>query len=513
MRFFLSTGSGPLFLSCRLAASLGAVLLAGPVARAQAPASTASTAVAIQPAMIQPGSALLIDIDAKSPLLGVDYSPDGKRVVACGLGHSVVVYELATHQPVLTLKGHTDDVVAVKYSPNGRYIASGGVDHALILWDALTGELLRKNIEHTDYVRDVAFSPDSKLLATAGWDGQSLVFDTFSGQRVAALKEPKLADASAANAAYNPTKTTQGRSNAITSVAFNPAGTELLTASGDHTLRVWNTTTWDQKNVLNGHADEVWDGRYSPNGRYVVSGAWDNTARVWELRTQQCTQVLAAHVSDVWATTFSPDGQLIATGGGDRKVKIWDAVTGLLVADLSGDLHTAEIENLAFSPNGHSLVSVSRDGHLKLWRIPGTADRVGAYARYNYEKWARKGEFEKTVDFEARTSHKLERVQAFQQQGMAQMLAAYAATGSWQGFTLKEYNADNESFVVMSSAFPTTAYRVKVAPKEAEQFRANFGRGTYGAPVFEVTDSAIALGNVSVNVAQGAASRQYVIQH
>ncbi|WP_223651613.1 WD40 repeat domain-containing protein [Hymenobacter psoromatis] len=509
MRSLLPIGSGPIFFSCRLVAGLSVVLLAGSVAQAQAPAGAA---VSIQPAMIQPGSALLIDIDTKSPLLGVDYSPDGKRIVACGLGHSVVVYELATHQPVLTLKGHTDDVVAVKYSPNGRYIASGGVDHALILWDALTGELIRKNTEHTDYVRDVAFSPDSKLLATAGWDGQSLVFDTFSGQRVAALKEPKLTDA-AVNVAYNPTKTTQGRSNAITSVAFNPAGTELLTASGDHTLRVWNTATWDQKNVLNGHADEVWDGRYSPNGRYVVSGAWDNTARVWELRTQQCTQVLAAHVSDVWATTFSPDGQLIATGGGDRKVKIWDAVTGLLVADLSGELHTAEIENLAFSPNGHSLVSVSRDGHLKVWRIPGVADRVGAYARYNYEKWARKGEFEKTVDFEARTSHKMERVQAFQQQGLAQMLTAYATTGSWQDFALKDYNADNESFAVVSSAFPTTTYRVKVTPKEAEQFRVNFGRATYGTPVFEVTDSAIALGNVSVSVAQGTASRQYVILH
>ena len=97
------------------------------------------------------------EIQTQAALLGVDYSPDGKRIVTCGLGRDVVVYDVESGKPLLILKGHTDDVVAVKYSPNGRYIASGGVDKALILWDALTGELLRKNTDHTDYVRDVAF--------------------------------------------------------------------------------------------------------------------------------------------------------------------------------------------------------------------------------------------------------------------------------------------------------------------------------------------------------------------
>ena len=132
--------------------------------------------------------ALIKSIQTPAALLGVDYSPDGKRVVAGGLGRDIVVYDVETAKPVLTLKGHTDDAVTVKYSPNGRYIASGGVDRALILWDALTGELLRKNTDHTDYVRDVAFSPDSKLLVSAGWDGQALVFNTLSGQRMASLK-------------------------------------------------------------------------------------------------------------------------------------------------------------------------------------------------------------------------------------------------------------------------------------------------------------------------------------
>ena len=261
-----------------LALVFGAAALSGPKAHAQGALTAAASAPAaallpIAPSSPTAPSALLNDIKTKAPLLGVDYSPDGKRLVACGLGRDIIVYSAETGQPVLTLKGHTDDVVAVKYSPNGRYIASGGVDHALILWDAFTGELIRKNTEHTDYVRDVAFSPDSKQLASAGWDGQALVFDTFSGQRLASLKGTASPDATAGPAiAYDKNKTTKGRTGNMTSVAFNPAGTELLTASGDHTLRIWNTSTWQQKAVLNGHSDEVWDARYSPNGQYVVSG-------------------------------------------------------------------------------------------------------------------------------------------------------------------------------------------------------------------------------------------------
>lgn len=488
--------AGPLAL-------LGLVLLGAAPARAQ---DTAAQAAAV--ATTNAGSSPLVaDIKTKSPLLGVDFSPDGKRVVACGLGRDILVYDIATRQPVLTLKGHADDVVSVKYSPNGRYIASGGVDHALILWDALTGELIRKNTDHTDYVRDVTFSPNSKLLASAGWDGQALVFDTFSGQRLATLKNPKPSEAAGPAAAYDRTKTTQGRTNNVTSVAFNPDGTELLTASGDHTLRIWNTETWQQKALLVGHTDEVWDARYAPNGQFAVSGAWDNTARVWDLRTNRVARVLSAHVSDVWATTFSPDGQLIATGGGDRKVKIWDAVTGLQICDISGDLHTAEVENLAFSADGRLLASVSRDGTLKLWQVPTTSTRIGAYARYNYEKWARKGEFEKTADFDERTAHKVEKVQEFQKECQALMLANYGNTANWKSLTIKDYNADKEQYTVASAAFPARTYHVKVSPKEAELFRTNFATATYGVPTFSLADGDIVLDNVSVS----NATRQYTI--
>ena len=452
--------------------------------------------------------AAILTIQTKAALLGVDYSPDGKRVVTCGLGRDIVVWDALTGRPTLTLKGHTDDVVAVKFSPNGRYIASGGVDKALILWDALTGEILRKNTDHTDYVRDVAFSPNSKMLASAGWDGQALVFDTFSGQRLATLGT--LNKPGGAAQAYDKAKTNKGRTTNMTSVAFNPAGTELLTASGDHTLRGFDTNTWKEKFVLNGHTDEVWDARYSPNGLYAVSGAWDNTARVWDLHTQRPVYTIPAHVSDVWGTAFSPDGQLIATCGGDRKVRLWDMATGLLVRDVSGDLHTAEVENVCFSPDGRTLASVSRDGSCRIWAVPGTEARLDAYVAENMEKWAKKSEFEKTDEYQKRIAKRTEREAEFRAEGQEKMLAAYGNTANWQSFVLSDYNADTEYFTLLSTLFPAP-YRIKVSPKDAEQFRDNFKQISYGAPRFELQDGAILLKQASVTETGPGVGKSFTI--
>ena len=451
------------------------------------------------------------EIQTSAALLGVDYSPDGKRIVTCGLGRDIVVYDVDSGKPLLILKGHTDDVVAVKYSPNGRYIASGGVDKALILWDALTGELLRKNTDHTDYVRDVAFSPNSKLLASAGWDGQALVFDALGGQRVATLGVAR-ATAAAPATTYDKGKTAKGRSTNMTSVAFSPDGSELLTANGDHSLRVWNTTTWQQKMALVGHTDEVWDARYAPNGQYVVSGAWDNTARVWDLKTQKVVYTIPAHVSDVWGTAFSPDGQLIATCGGDRKVRVWDMATGLLVQDVSGELHTAEVENVAFSPDGRHLVSVSRDGSAKIWHVPTTSDRVAAYTKENMTRWGRKSEFEKTDDYQKRLAKQDDRLREFQQEGRAKMLAAYGNTANWQSFKLSDYNADTEYFTLISPLF-AQPYRLKVPPREAEAFRNAFSEAKYGTPNFEYQNDAIVLRGASMSTTAESSTRTYTISH
>jgi WD40 repeat protein len=52
----------------------------------------------------------------------------------------VKVWDAATGQQTLTLKGHTGGVESVAFSPDGKRLASGSGDQTVKVWDAATGQ-------------------------------------------------------------------------------------------------------------------------------------------------------------------------------------------------------------------------------------------------------------------------------------------------------------------------------------------------------------------------------------
>ena len=68
----------------------------------------------------------------------------------------------------------------------------------------------------------------------------------------------------------------------VTSAAFSPDGTRIVTASRDKTARVWDAATAKEIAVLRGHEYRVWSAAFSPDGTRIVTASGDNTARVWD---------------------------------------------------------------------------------------------------------------------------------------------------------------------------------------------------------------------------------------
>ena len=87
------------------------------------------------------------------------FSPDGKRLASASWDKTVKVWDAATGQESLTLKGHTDGVMSVAFSPDGKRLASASEDQTVKVWDAATGQELLTLKGHTGRVMERGLQP------------------------------------------------------------------------------------------------------------------------------------------------------------------------------------------------------------------------------------------------------------------------------------------------------------------------------------------------------------------
>jgi WD40 repeat protein len=73
------------------------------------------------------------------------------------------------------------------------------------------------------------------------------------------------------------------------------------------------------------------------------------------------------HSYPVVSVAFSPDGHLVLTGSGDSTARLWDLTTGRELRTFVG--HAQAVTCLAFSPDGRSILTGSWDRTARLWDI------------------------------------------------------------------------------------------------------------------------------------------------
>lgn len=242
------------------------------------------------------------------------------------------------------------DVSTLAFSPNRKYLIAASKNTAQI-WEISSGKEIAR-INHEKTINLVTLSPDDKFLAVAGvGDSIAKLWEVSSQKQIATIDH--------------------GAS--LSSLNFSPDSQSLVSAGGS-TAQLWQISNLSPARRVSAQAtfnhaetDTVLHGVYSHDGRYIATSSREG-ARVWEIESQRIIARVNQDQSIRYAV-FSPNDQFLATAGFDNDNSIaqnWEISSGKEISRMS---HEAGLIEIAYSPDGASLITTSRDSMARIWQL------------------------------------------------------------------------------------------------------------------------------------------------
>ncbi|MFQ3651198.1 MAG: WD40 repeat domain-containing protein, partial [Gemmataceae bacterium] len=164
----------------------------------------------------------------------------------------------------------------------------------------------------------------------------------------------------------------KGHRENVFGIALTPDGKQVLTVSGDPSIKIWDAVTGKTLKTYaegsNGHKQIILGLAVRPDGNQFLTASADNTLKVWDMPSSNALReiVVAAQPRLV---AVSPDGTRLAAACSDGKLRLWN----LADAKLSGELDAGPqpLTHMAFAANGQTLATLAQDGELRLYNPTG----------------------------------------------------------------------------------------------------------------------------------------------
>ena len=326
----------------------------------------------------------------------VSVSRDG-RLLAVGLAKGkVLIFDIRTRSPIVTLEGHNKTVINAKFSSDGKTLATTGGDKTIRLWNLNDGTETGVYKYPEKNAWGIDFGDTNRVLITGSHDGFLRVHDlkNFSNKE----GRSKSAKDSIWSVDISPDSTKilyatqknemalmdlesgdfltkkQVHNNAVISSVFSPNGELIASGSWDATIGIWDGVTGDQKYKLHGHKGQVWQVAFHPIQNLLASASTDQTVRLWDLTSRQTIRILKGHENIVSGCAFSKNGELLATSSWDKTTRIWNVASGDTKLVLRG--HEGAVWGAAFSPDDKYIVTSSQDKTMRLWDVKTGKGRI-----------------------------------------------------------------------------------------------------------------------------------------
>lgn len=336
------------------------------------------------------------------PLVGVTFSPDGKRLAAIGsdgdqrLRGFAYIWDILTGRLIATCQPGPNPQ-AVAFSRNNAELAVS-CNGQVTLWEAANGKQ-KLTINTPGQVFALEYSSGDQMLLGAmsgvvggqAFRGVVQVWNPMTGEETAQFSHPGCRGAAFMEDGKRVISGGLNRSVQVwdvpgkkllatlaedlrpqelpvpLAVAAAPDGSLVALATEERLVQLRDGRTGAVKHTLRGHDDAVTCLAFSPDGQAVLTGSADKTARLWDAATGKELVTFKGHTNWVYAVAFDPEGKTVATGAYDKTVRLWDRQTGKELGSI--DAHRGSVRAIAFAPDGKRLASAGSDRTVKVWDV------------------------------------------------------------------------------------------------------------------------------------------------
>ncbi|XP_061222864.1 cilia- and flagella-associated protein 52 isoform X1 [Neopsephotus bourkii] len=265
-------------------------------------------------------------------------------------GNDIRVWHTPENRELLRIVIPNVTCHAIDIMRDGKSIISAWNDGTIRAFTPETGQpMYVVDHAHSLGVTAIAATNDCKWIISGGGEGQVRVWEIreMTQKLVEVLKE---------------------HVSAVSCIKVKKDNRECVTASLDGTCIIWDIVRFVRKQMF--LANTLFKCVcYHPEEYQVITSGTDRKIGYWEVFDGSVIREVEGSASgSVNAMDITSDGAFFVTGGDDRLVKLWDYKGGAVTHVGAG--HSGNITRLKICPGKKSIVSVSADGAILLWKYP-----------------------------------------------------------------------------------------------------------------------------------------------
>jgi serine/threonine protein kinase len=190
----------------------------------------------------------------------VQFSPDGQMLASGGADSQIRLWNADTGKIMSTLDGHDRAVTAVRFMPKGQILISAGSDGTIRFWDLPQRTSLKTIQAHTDKIHDLAISQDGKMIVSGSSDR------TIGIRQLGSTNH----------------QTFNSGAEVVLSVAISRDQQMIAAGLMDGTIQIWDLATGNNTWSWPAHQAAVKSLLFTANGNNLITASWDRTIKLWQ---------------------------------------------------------------------------------------------------------------------------------------------------------------------------------------------------------------------------------------